>query len=31
MRMLGISPSFNIINKVLVNESEIHIFHNVVL
>ena len=31
MRMLGISPNFDTINKVWVNESEIHISHSVIL
>ena len=29
--MLGISPNFNTINKVWVNESEIYISHSVIL
>ena len=31
LSMLGISPNFDIINKVWVNESEIYMSHSVIL
>ena len=31
MRMLGISPNFDTINNVWVNDGEIHISHSVIL